>query len=54
MLTGFKLGKHTRGDSSGRKAERANIRLVPKGHFERVDRVAELVERLFHVERKKY
>lgn len=51
-LSGFKVGKHTKGDSTGRKAQRPNIRVVPKGHFERVDTVAGLVDRLFAVRRR--
>lgn len=43
----FKVGKHTKGDSKGYKAERPNIRLVSKGRFDRLDTVAEIVDRLF-------
>lgn len=46
-IADFKVGKHTKGDSKGHKAERPNMRLVPKGRFERVDTVAGIVERLF-------
>ncbi len=43
----FKKGKHAKGDSAGRKAERPNIRRVPRSRFERVDTIAALVARLF-------
>ncbi len=46
-IAGFKVGKHTKGDSKGHKSERPNIRLVPKGRFERVDSTKEVVARLF-------
>lgn len=44
---GDKVGKHTKGDASGHKAERLSIRVLPKGRFERVDTLAGLVGRLF-------
>jgi len=46
-LNGFRLGKHTKGDSTGKKKVRTTIRLVPKSHFERIDTTRELVQRLF-------
>lgn len=46
-LAGLKVGKHTKGDSTGHKAERPNIRVIPKGRFERIETVAGLVHRLF-------
>jgi hypothetical protein len=46
-IVGFKVGKHTKGDSKGRKSARPNIRLVPKGRFDRVDSVEGIVDRLF-------
>lgn len=52
-LASFKVGKHTKGDAAGRKAERPNVRVVPKGRFERIETVADLVERLFHLNRNK-
>ncbi len=46
-LVDFKVGKHTKGDSTGRKAERPNIRLVPKGRFDWLESVDETLRRLF-------
>jgi hypothetical protein len=46
-ISDFRIGKHTKGDSTGHKADRPNIRLVAKGRFNKIDSVAELIERLF-------
>lgn len=46
-LDGFKTGKHTKGDSTGSKAERPNIRVIPKGSFEWLASVDEVIRRLF-------
>ncbi len=46
-LDEFKVGKHTKGDSAGHKAERPNIRLVSRGRFEPLNTIGELVVRLF-------
>lgn len=46
-LDGFKVGKHSKGDSTGKKNERPSIRLVPKSRFTRVKGVQELIELLF-------
>lgn len=43
----FRVGKHTKGDSTGVKKDRTAIRLVPRSRFERIDTTRELVERLF-------
>ena len=43
----FRVGKHTKGNKDGVKAERPSIRVVPKGSFERIDTTAELVTQLF-------
>jgi hypothetical protein len=43
----FKIAKHTKGDSTGHKAERRNLRVVPKGKFTRLETINEVVERLF-------
>ena len=45
----LKVGKHSKGDSTGHKAERPNIRVVPKGRFDRIETVAGVVQRLFGV-----
>jgi hypothetical protein len=47
VLIGLKVGKHSKGDSTGHKAKRPNIRIVPKGRFERVETVPEVVALLF-------
>lgn len=46
-VSGFKIGKHTKADSTGRKAERPNIRLIPKTRFEALSSIAAIVDRLF-------
>lgn len=46
-IAGFRVAKHTKGDSHGVKAERANIRVVPKGKFTKIDSVSGVVEKLF-------
>jgi len=46
-LDGFRVGKHTKGNKDGVKAERPSIRVVPKGSFEAIDTTTELVTRLF-------
>ncbi len=52
-LSHFKVGRHTKGDASGHKAKRPNIRVVPKGQFVKVDTVTELVTRLFGTPERK-
>lgn len=46
-LGGFQVGKHTKGDSTGKKKERPAIRVVSKGFFTPIDTTAELVDELF-------
>ena len=46
-LEGCKVGKRTKGNKDGMKAERQSIRVVPKRKFDSVKSVTELVERLF-------
>ncbi|MDP2626847.1 MAG: hypothetical protein Q8Q58_08085, partial [Candidatus Rokubacteria bacterium] len=46
---GEKLGRHTKGDSTGHKALRENIREMPKGAFDLVRTIPELTTRLFNV-----
>ena len=46
-IQSFKIATHTKGASTGKKAMRPNLRLVPKGKFERLTTVAQLVGRLF-------
>jgi hypothetical protein len=46
-LDGFKIGRHSKGNATGEKIERPNIRVVPKGRFEPLATIGEVVERLF-------
>ena len=46
-LSGFRTAHHTKGGSTGKKLERPAIRVVPRGRFERLEDVTEVVERLF-------
>lgn len=46
-VSDFAVAKHTKGNAQGIKAERPNIRVVPKAMFTRVDTITELVTRLF-------
>jgi hypothetical protein len=46
---GKKLGRHTKGDSTGHKAQRENIREVPKSAFDLVRDIRDLTTRLFNV-----
>lgn len=46
-LTRYKTARHTKGDSSGHKARRPNLQVVPKGAFQRFERFAELTAALF-------
>lgn len=46
-ISGLRTAKHTQADSSGRKAERPAMRLLPRSRFERIDDVEGLLDRLF-------
>jgi hypothetical protein len=46
-LDGFKTARHTKGDATGFKAERAGIKVVPRGQFEKITTLPELLQRLF-------
>ena len=46
-IQGFRTARHTKGDATGKKLERPNLRLIPKGKFERLSTIAEVVDRLF-------
>jgi hypothetical protein len=46
-LSGMKVGRHTKGNAQGVKAERPNMREVPLSRFVRVDDVDALVVKLF-------
>ena len=43
----MKVAKHTKGNAEGIKAERPNLRIVPRGRFEQLDTLDELLHRLF-------
>ena len=42
-----KIAKHTKGNKDGVKAERQNIRVVPKGSFTKIESIADIYARLF-------
>ena len=44
---GDRIGKHTKGDRTGRKAERPNIRILAKGQFEALATMDAVVAELF-------
>lgn len=46
-LAGFKVAKHTKGNSAGEKKERPAIRVVPKSEFQAIGTTEELVAALF-------
>lgn len=46
-LSAFKVAKHTKGDASGHKAERANIRKINKGAFTQIADISQLYQTLF-------
>lgn len=45
-ISDLKVARHSKGDATGVKNERANIRVLPKGRFERLADMAELATRL--------
>jgi hypothetical protein len=48
-LDGFRVARHTKANSTGIKAERPAIRVVPKGKFDKMSDLGELLERLFRI-----
>lgn len=46
-LDGFKVARHTKANTEGVKAERPEIRGIPKGQFRKYDSVQEIYELLF-------
>lgn len=46
-LEAFNIARHTKGNAQGIKAERRNIRIVPKSRFRRIETVSELYAALF-------
>ncbi|HMD84771.1 MAG TPA: hypothetical protein VKO18_08735 [Terriglobia bacterium] len=45
----FKVTQHTKGDATGKKANRSGLRDVPKGRFERLDSIDDVIDRLFEM-----
>ena len=46
-ITGMKIGRHTKGNAKGVKAERPMIRKIPLSRFEKIADLDVLVARLF-------
>jgi hypothetical protein len=46
-ISGFKVGKHTKGNAQGKKAQRPKIRVINKGQFTKYDSIHELYDVLF-------
>lgn len=46
-LSGFPVAKHTKGNAQGEKKERPAIREVSKKHFQRMETIGALMEKLF-------
>jgi hypothetical protein len=46
-ISGYKVTKHSKGNSEGKKAERPNHRTIPKSAFEHLKTLNEVVEKLF-------
>ena len=46
-LAEFKVAKHNKGDSTGKKKERPAIRVIPKSRFQGIETTSELVDVLF-------
>ena len=44
-----KIAKHTKGNKDGIKAERQNLRVVPKGSFTKFESINDIYARLFAV-----
>ncbi len=43
----LKIAKHNKGNKDGLKAERPNIRVIPKGRFESISTIDAIYEKLF-------
>jgi hypothetical protein len=43
----FKVAKHTKGDATGKKADRPGLRKVPKSRFEKLGSIDHVIGRLF-------
>lgn len=46
-LDNFNIAKHTKGDKDGIKAERQNVREIPKGRFKRIESIEDIYAQLF-------
>jgi hypothetical protein len=46
-IGGMKVAKHTKGNAEGVKAERRNLRIVPRSQFKRLDTIDALLSQLF-------
>jgi hypothetical protein len=46
-ILGFPLAKHTKGNATGKKLKRQNIRQIPRSKLEKLDTFEEVVKRLF-------
>lgn len=46
-ISDLKVAKHTKGNAEGAKIERPNHRIVPRGKFERLNTLDQVLERLF-------
>jgi hypothetical protein len=46
-LEAMKVARHSKGNAQGIKAERPQIRIVPRSQFERPTSLDDLIERLF-------
>jgi len=44
---GDRVARHTKGDSTGRKADRPNLRVLTRGRFDRLETVSDLVRVMF-------
>lgn len=44
-----KIAKHTKGNKDGVKAERKNIRVLPKGSFKTIESIEGIYAQLFQV-----
>jgi len=46
-ISDLKIAKHTKGNAEGAKIERPNHRIVPRGKFEKLNTLDQVLERLF-------
>lgn len=48
----FPVGKHTKGNAQGVKAERPNTRVINRGRFQKLDTLDDLINALFAIDRE--